>query len=107
MCEAARIYWKSCLPESGTNNFWFCKRERKQKSRKYWRIFERIEESEKRRSTKHKSETIFAVAIGSFLQGQIGINADGQSFELVDHNPQMKPSLNDETCIYRRNRSVQ
>lgn len=31
----------------------------------------------------------------------------GQSFELIDRNPQMKPFLNDETCIYRRNSSVQ
>lgn len=31
----------------------------------------------------------------------------GQSFELIDRNPQIKPFLNDETCIYRRNSSVQ
>ena len=31
----------------------------------------------------------------------------GQSFELIDRNPQMKLFLNDETCIYRRNSSVQ
>lgn len=31
----------------------------------------------------------------------------GQSFELIDRNPQMKPFLTDETCIYRRKSSVQ
>lgn len=31
----------------------------------------------------------------------------GQSFELIDRSPQMKPILTDDTCIYRRNSSVQ
>ena len=31
----------------------------------------------------------------------------GQSFELIDREPRMKPFLNDETCVYRRKSSVQ